>query len=93
MSSIKDRIIAELEKRGAKLPCSRCGHRQFMLLDDFARVDQQSDFQNISLGGPAIPCAMVACANCGNLSLHAIGVLGLMDEVKKPEKPKGESNE
>jgi hypothetical protein len=36
---------------------------------------------------------MVACANCGNLSLHAIGVLGLMDEVKKPEKPKGESNE
>jgi hypothetical protein len=36
---------------------------------------------------------MVACTNCGNVSFHAIGALGLMDELKKPEKPKGESNE
>jgi hypothetical protein len=93
MSSLKERIIAELEKRGAKLPCSRCGHRQFGLLDDFARIDQQSDFKNISLGGPAIPCVMVACNNCGNISFHAVGVLGLMDEVTKNETPKGGSNE
>jgi hypothetical protein len=93
MSNIKERIIKELQSRGARLPCSRCGHNQFTLLDDFARIDQQKDFQNISLGGPAIPCAMVACTNCGNVSFHAIGALGLMDELKKPEKPKGESNE
>lgn len=93
MTSIKERIIAELEKRGAKLPCSRCGHREFALLDDFARIDQQKNFSNVSLGGPAIPCAMVACRNCGNVNLHALGVLGMMDEVTKTENPKGGSSE
>lgn len=92
MSSIRDRIIKELEKRGAKLPCSRCGHNQFSLLDDFGRVDLQKNFNNISLGGPAIPCAMAACNNCGNVSFHALGALGLMDEVNKAEPEKAESN-
>lgn len=95
MASIRERIIKELEARGVKLPCSRCGHNQFSLLEDFARIDLQSDFKNISLGGPAVPCAMVACNKCGNISFHALGALGLMDEVNKPEteKPKGASNE
>jgi ribosomal protein L37E len=95
MASIRERIIKELEERGANLPCSRCGHNQFSLLEDFARIDLQKDFKNISLGGPAVPCAMVGCNKCGNISFHALGALALMDEVNRigPEKPKGASNE
>lgn len=93
MSNFRGKIIKELEKRGAIKPCSRCSHNKFTLLGDLARVDQQKDFKSVRLGGNAIPCAMVACSNCGNVSFHAIGILGLMDELTKPEEEKGDSND
>ena len=95
MSNIRNRIKEELGKRGAVLPCARCGQNKFGLMEDFARVEQQKNFQNITLGGPSVPCAVVICENCGNISLHALGALGMMDAVspKEEEEEKGESNE
>ena len=95
MSDLKQKVIQALESKGARLPCSRCGHAKFSLLDDFARIDVQRDFRSISLGGTAIPCVMVACTNCGDVNFHALGALGLLDAVKEvPQAPaeKGESN-
>ena len=93
MSNLRDKIIAKLNERGAMQPCARCGKQKFALLDDITRVDQQKDMSVINLGGPSIPCATVVCENCGNVSLHGLGALGLMAEISPPEKKNGGSNE
>jgi hypothetical protein len=83
---IQDALVA----RGALLPCARCGQRAFSVLDAYATVDQQQDFQKIIIGGPSIPCAVVACNNCGHISLHALGAIGLFKGTPPPPPPKGE---
>ncbi|PXA02834.1 hypothetical protein DDZ13_15105 [Coraliomargarita sinensis] len=92
---LKKRIIKELEKRDATKPCARCGNNSFTILEEFSRVEQQTDFQNLRLGGPSVPCVVVGCNNCGNMNLHAIGILGFMDEIsaKEDKKKEGENNE
>lgn len=94
MSSLREKIIAKLNERGAVLPCARCGRNKYALLDDLTRIDQQKNMAVVSFGGPSIPCAVVVCENCGNVSLHAIGALGLMKEIEPPqEQTSGGSNE
>jgi hypothetical protein len=94
MTTLREKIIAKLNERGALLPCSRCGKNKFALLDDIARIDQQKNMSVVSFGGPSVPCATVVCENYGNVSLHALGALGLMAEVSPPEEKKnGGSNE
>lgn len=75
-------------------PCARCGRQKFALLDGFARIDQQTDMSTVSFGGPTVPCAIIACENCGNVTLHALGALGLLAEIAPPEEKKnGGTNE
>ncbi len=87
----KDIIIKALTDRGAKLPCPRCGNDTFTLLDGYFNQIIQTETKGIVLGGRTIPSIVVACNQCGYLSQHALGVLGLlpkeesktMEEVKK----------
>jgi hypothetical protein len=92
MSTLREKIIAKLNERGASLPCSRCGRQKFALLDDLARIDQQKDMSVVRFGGPSVPCAIVVCENCGNVSFHAMGALGLMAEISPPEENKNGGN-
>ena len=82
MSTLSDerkaQIIAALEKSGAKLPCPRCGNKTFSLIDGYFNQTLQFQLGGITLGGPSIPTVVVACNQCGFLSQHAIGVLGLL---------------
>jgi predicted nucleic-acid-binding Zn-ribbon protein len=74
-----DRIIKVLEEKGALKPCPRCGNEEFTLLDAFSRQSMQDNLKGpVILGGPTIPCAVVICQNCGFLSYHALGYLGLL---------------
>jgi len=81
----KENIIKVLEEKGAKLPCPRCGHNNFMLLDGYFNQTIQTELNGMVLGGPSVPSVVVACTHCGFLSQHALGVLGLLPkEEKKP---------
>jgi uncharacterized Zn finger protein len=71
-----DSIIKSLETKNAKLPCSRCGANRFEIVGE-TFIPLQKDPSSIVIGGPAIPTAIVACSNCGNISQHALGVLGM----------------
>ncbi|MBR4007303.1 hypothetical protein [Fibrobacter sp.] len=77
----KTRIINKLTEKGAVLSCSRCGHQFFSVLDGNAKIilDENID-ANIRIGGPTVPVAVVVCANCGAITMHALGALGLLDE-------------
>lgn len=80
----RKRIVEALESRGAKLPCPRCGNTQFVLVDGYFAHSLQHNLSSYSLGGPAIPVAVVACQRCGFLAEHAIGALGLLPKESAP---------
>lgn len=76
----KDRIVKTLQERGALLPCPRCGHTQFTILDGYFYHVLQFELPNYSIGGAGVPAIGIACTNCGFLSEHALGALGLLPE-------------
>ncbi len=81
----KEKIIKSLDERGAKLPCPRCGNNSFTLLDGYFNQTIQTELKGMVIGGPSVPSVVVACNQCGYLSQHALGPLGLLpkEEVKK----------
>ena len=76
----KKEIIKALEARGANRNCPMCGNKNFAILDGYFQHSLQSTLAGMVIGGPSIPCAVVACTNCGYLSQHALGALGLLPE-------------
>ena len=79
----KQRIINVLNSRNANGPCPRCGNRNFILADGYFNHPMQVDIRNINIGGPSIPTIATVCSNCGFVSEHALGVLGLLNNTDK----------
>jgi hypothetical protein len=77
-------VIQALQSRGATRPCPRCGNAHFTLLEGFFNQPLSGDLTTPSgtmgfSSGPTVPSIVTACARCGFLSQHALGVLGLAD--------------
>jgi hypothetical protein len=82
----KQRIVQELQKRGANRPCPRCGNMTFTLLDGYFNQSLTGTVSaTIVIGGPTIPSIVTACTQCGFLSQHALGALGLLREEAQNE--------
>jgi hypothetical protein len=80
----KQKIAQRLQEKGAVKPCSRCGHPKFSLLDGFVSFPMSQEISNnVVIGGPSVPCAVVACDNCGHMEFHALGAIGLLNEQNK----------
>ncbi len=74
-------VIEALSTRGATRPCPRCGNAQFTLLEGFFNQPLSGDLTAASgtfSNGPTVPSVVTACARCGFLSQHALGVLGML---------------
>ena len=79
----RDKIIAVLTEKGAVLPCPRCGKSKFATLEGYFNPTVQKDLNTYVVGGDSIPSTVVICTNCGFMSQHALGALGLLpDELK-----------
>lgn len=78
----KKNIVEHLSAKLPAIKCPMCGNDKFVVADAYIRNELQKDFQNISLGGPSIPAVAIICGNCGFLSQHAAGVLGLLPKEK-----------
>jgi len=86
-SEEKQKIIKILENIGVTLPCPRCGKNKFIILDGYFNQPLQEKIKgDIVFGGPAIPSVVTACSNCGFISLHALGALGLLPSSRKGDK-------
>lgn len=79
----KNRIIKVLTEKGADLPCPRCGNPNFTLLSGYFAQPIQPELGSIMLGGPNIPSVVTVCTQCGFISQHALGVLGLLPKGEK----------
>ena len=80
----KQKIITALQNRQALLPCPRCHKQKFTLLDGyFNQTIQQNINTGLIIGGPSVPSAIIVCENCGYMSQHALGVLGLMPKIEE----------
>ena len=76
---LEEKIRHELTVRGAMRSCPRCGQSSFFIAQNFQMMPVQSAIGGpLVLGGNSIPTAIVVCNNCGYLSQHAIGALGLL---------------
>lgn len=75
----RDQVIQVLEQRKAGKPCHSCGNGSFELLDKFSNILLKDEIDGaLVLGGPTIPAAIVICNNCGAITFHALGALGLL---------------
>ncbi len=77
----KQEIINALESKHVQAKCPMCQQSKFSVVDMYVRNSLQDDLQNIVLDGPAIPTAAIICMNCGFVSQHALGVLGLLPKA------------
>ena len=81
----KNEIVKALEERGATRPCSRCGNESFQLFDGYSMVlvNRNLNAALFIATDNFIPSIVVVCTNCGYLSQHSLGVLGLLPEETK----------
>ena len=79
----KSEIISVLSKRIQNFECPMCHHRHFEVLDGYFSDILQADYQNVVIGGQTIPSIVLVCTNCGFISKHALGALGLMEKNNK----------
>lgn len=69
--------IEALTTKGVKQPCPRCGNDRFEVVGE-AMIALSEEPGTVVVGGPAVPVILVACSNCGLLTHHAQGPLGLI---------------
>lgn len=84
----KEKIKAELLKKVPVLTCPMCQNKSFSMANGYFSNTLQIDFNSLALGGKAIPTIGIICNNCGFVSQHAIGRLGLLpknEEIKSDE--------
>ena len=79
----KKRIVTILNQRIELLQCPICRKGHFALIDGYASCSINEDYHTLNLGGRMIPYVMLVCDNCGFISHHALGTLGLMTEHGK----------
>lgn len=81
-SKIAKLLDERFSKYGNPSKCPMCGHPHFALSDGYFNQTIQTNLNTVNLGGPSIPTIAVICTNCGFVSQHAIGVLGLLPETE-----------
>ena len=57
--------------------CPMCRQRQWTLADEVVGAVSAALSGGLGLGGPYVPMIQLVCANCGFVSHHAVGALGV----------------
>ena len=80
-------IVNRLNQKGVCLECPMCRQRQFVLADGYFNHPIQQDLEGgFTIGGPSVPTVAIVCKNCGFMSQHAVGALGLLPTQKEEMK-------
>jgi hypothetical protein len=78
----KTQIVKLLDERlrkfGQETKCPMCGNTHFAISDSYFQNVLQDDINTTTLGGPSVPTIAIICTNCGFVSQHALGILGLL---------------
>lgn len=79
----KQEIITALVEKVKTFECPMCHHHSFTILDGYIVQGIQKNKNKIVLGnGPMLPSMALVCNNCGFMSQHNLGILGLIKKEK-----------
>ena len=70
----KAKIAQALKDKGVKLPCPRCASMGFEVVGQTV-LFLNDNSQNVVIEMSSISAAVVACSNCGFITLHALGIV------------------
>jgi hypothetical protein len=71
-------ISAALVERKAVLPCPRCGHDKFGIIEEsIISIPSEKGFM---IGGPGIPIVIIGCERCAYIMQHALGPIGMLPQ-------------
>lgn len=87
----KDIIAKVLTERVGHFKCPICGKGQMSLIDGYSSLGISEDYQKTMFADKIIPHVMLVCNNCGFISHHALGTLGLLK--KSDNNPKDASGD
>lgn len=81
------RIADKLAEVGVRTSCPMCNtQNSWVLADGYLNEPIQGGLhQGLVIGGPSIPSAALICSNCGFMSQHALGALGLLEHPPEEE--------
>lgn len=79
----KSKIKEALLKKAPNLTCPMCKTQHFAMAQGYMSLTLQSNYNSVALGGQVIPTIGIICENCGFISQHAIGALGLLFNPEK----------
>ena len=74
----KETISKALERQTHSLTCPMCKHNKFAMADGYFTNGLQDKIGSLNFGGVVIPTIAIICTNCGFVSQHALGSLGLL---------------
>ncbi len=75
----RQKIVDEILKRAPDLSCPMCRSKDFIIVDGFFGTSLQKNTSSIAFGGNIVPSACLVCKNCGFMSQHALGALGMLN--------------
>ena len=78
-----DAIGKKLESLGASPICPYCGKSKWTLPPEAALIPQWTNV----FPAPGVPATVLICVNCGNIRMHALGILNML-----PSEPKEGQN-
>lgn len=79
----RKKIVDILNQRIGQSSCPICHKGHFSIVDGYSSNILANSYHEINLGGSVLPFVMLVCDNCGFISQHALGTLGLL--VKQEE--------
>jgi hypothetical protein len=77
MTDRQKQTIQETLQRKGFGACPMCRQGNWQLGEDLVHAPATSLEGGMALGGPHIPMVQIICTNCGFVSHHAAGVLGI----------------
>lgn len=88
-------IAKALTSKIPSLRCPMCGKGPFTFVNGYIYNHLHEDYRHVVIGTHGIPSIVIVCNNCGFMSQHALGALGLLHNnqpqiVEKEENSTGE---
>lgn len=72
-------VLPLFKKKGVREECECCGHKDWILMNNFAAIAlQTSDNPGLS----TFPIIALECTNCGNMRFFRRSVLGVNEEAE-----------
>lgn len=71
-------ILEAVQGKGASRPCYRCGNQTHTVHNSLTNVPMNGVTAAAAFTATSIPAAIIFCSNCGLVSFHALGYLGLL---------------